>query len=151
VCTSWPLAGQQHHGAGSVPRIRRARGVSTRPEVRVGVCVVADARGPCPSSSRCSKGHRVAGAYVATVDATADAAFHPKVPAAGVSTPDRIVKGSSVVDPALVQELLATRRVEDPPQDLSPRGREVLALMAEGLSNSGIAHRLWPTEGTIVK
>jgi DNA-binding NarL/FixJ family response regulator len=68
-----------------------------------------------------------------------------------LSSLDRIVKGASVVDPALVQELLAARRVEDPLEALSPREREVLALMAEGLSNSGIAHRLWVTEGTVEK
>ena len=65
-----------------------------------------------------------------------------------VGTLERIVKGGSVVDPALVQELVAARRVEDPLDVLSPREREVLALMAEGRSNAGIAHRLWITEGT---
>ncbi|WP_433296521.1 response regulator [Pseudonocardia sp. CA-142604] len=68
-----------------------------------------------------------------------------------LSTLDRIIKGASVVDPALVQELLAAHRVEDPLRSLSPREREVLALMAEGLSNAGIAHRLWLAEGTIEK
>jgi serine/threonine-protein kinase PknK len=64
---------------------------------------------------------------------------------------DRILKGGSVVDPALVQELVAARRVEDPLADLSPREREVLELMAEGRSNAGIAERLWVTEGTVEK
>ena len=58
-----------------------------------------------------------------------------------LATLDRILKGAAVVDPALVQELLAARRVDDPLQDLSPREREVLALMAEGRSNAGIAHQ----------
>jgi serine/threonine-protein kinase PknK len=68
-----------------------------------------------------------------------------------IATLERIVKGSSVVDPALVQELVATRHVEDPLDVLSPREREVLALMAEGRSNAGIAHQLWITEGTVEK
>jgi DNA-binding NarL/FixJ family response regulator len=68
-----------------------------------------------------------------------------------LSTLDRVVKGGSVVDPALVQELLTARRVDDPLKVLSPREREVLALMAEGRSNAGIAHQLWVTEGTVEK
>ena len=66
-------------------------------------------------------------------------------------TLERIVKGASVVDPALVQELIAARRKEDPLDVLSPREREVLSLMAEGRSNAGIAHQLWITEGTVEK
>jgi len=68
-----------------------------------------------------------------------------------IETLQRIVKGGSVVDPALVQELVAARRVEDPLDVLSPREREVLSLMAEGRSNAGIAHQLWITEGTVEK
>ena len=68
-----------------------------------------------------------------------------------IETLERIVKGGSVVDPVLVQELVAARRVEDPLEVLSPREREVLALMAEGRSNAGIAHQLWITEGTVEK
>jgi DNA-binding NarL/FixJ family response regulator len=68
-----------------------------------------------------------------------------------IETVERIVKGASVVDPALVSELVAARRAEDPLDVLSPREREVLALMAEGRSNAGIAHRLWITEGTVEK
>ena len=68
-----------------------------------------------------------------------------------LATLDRLVTGASVVDPALVQELLAARRVDDPLRALSPREHEVLALMAEGRSNAGIAHKLWVTEGTVEK
>jgi DNA-binding NarL/FixJ family response regulator len=68
-----------------------------------------------------------------------------------VETLGRIVKGGSVVDPALVHELVSARRVEDPLDVLSPREREVLSLMAEGRSNAGIAHQLWITEGTVEK
>jgi DNA-binding NarL/FixJ family response regulator len=68
-----------------------------------------------------------------------------------VETLDRIVKGASVIDPALVHELVAARRVNDPLEDLTPRETEVLALMAEGRSNSGIARALWVTEGTVEK
>src|SRR5919197_2982679 len=68
-----------------------------------------------------------------------------------LETLERIVKGGSVVDPALVQELVAARRVQDPLDVLSPREREVLALMAEGRSNAGIAQQLWVTEGTVEK
>jgi DNA-binding NarL/FixJ family response regulator len=68
-----------------------------------------------------------------------------------VETLGRIVKGASVVDPALVQELVAAPRTEDPLDVLSPREREVLSLMAEGRSNAGIARQLWITEGTVEK
>jgi DNA-binding NarL/FixJ family response regulator len=68
-----------------------------------------------------------------------------------IETVERIVKGASVVDPVLVQELVAARKVEDPLDVLSPREREVLSLMAEGRSNAGIAHQLWITEGTVEK
>jgi DNA-binding NarL/FixJ family response regulator len=63
----------------------------------------------------------------------------------------RLVRGGSAVDPALVAELVAARRVDDPLDALSPREREVLALMAEGRSNSAIARGLWVTEGTVEK
>jgi len=68
-----------------------------------------------------------------------------------VDTLKRLVRGGSVVDPALVAELVTARQVDDQLNVLSPREREVLALMAEGRSNSGIARKLWVTEGTVEK
>ena len=68
-----------------------------------------------------------------------------------IDTLQRIRKGAAVVDPGLVRELVAARRVHDPLDDVSPREREVLALMAEGRSNAGIARQLWVTEGTVEK
>jgi DNA-binding NarL/FixJ family response regulator len=64
---------------------------------------------------------------------------------------ERIAAGGSVVDPALVQELVTQRRRDDPLSELTPREREVLALMAEGRSNNGIAHRLFISEGAVEK
>ena len=55
----------------------------------------------------------------------------------------------TIVDPALVQQLVSARRVDDPLGELTPREREVLALMAEGRSNAGIGRRLWITQGTV--
>jgi DNA-binding NarL/FixJ family response regulator len=68
-----------------------------------------------------------------------------------VDTVSRIAHGASIVDPALVQELVSARRRDDPLASLSNREREVLTLMAEGLSNGGIGRRLWVTEGTVEK
>lgn len=68
-----------------------------------------------------------------------------------IETLRRIVRGGTAVDPALVAELVAARRTDDPLSVLSPREREVLALVAEGGSNSAIADQLWVTEGTVEK
>jgi DNA-binding NarL/FixJ family response regulator len=64
---------------------------------------------------------------------------------------ERVCRGGSVVDPALVQELVTVRQVDDPLEELTPRERDVLALMAEGRSNLGICRRLWLTKGTVEK
>jgi DNA-binding NarL/FixJ family response regulator len=63
----------------------------------------------------------------------------------------RIAAGGSVLDPGLVQTLVKVRRDKDPLSELTGREREVLALMAEGRSNAGIAGHLWLAEGTVEK
>ncbi|MFL5795734.1 MAG: response regulator [Actinomycetota bacterium] len=68
-----------------------------------------------------------------------------------LDTLGRIARGGSVVDPTLVAELVAARHRDDPLAELSAREREVLALMAEGRSNAGIARQLWLAEGTVEK
>jgi DNA-binding NarL/FixJ family response regulator len=68
-----------------------------------------------------------------------------------ISSLERITQRGSVVDPALVKELVAARRKNDPLDTLTSRERQVLALMAEGVSNAGIAHKLFITEGTVEK
>jgi DNA-binding NarL/FixJ family response regulator len=68
-----------------------------------------------------------------------------------IDTVGRVAKGGSVVDPAVVQELIGARRRHDPLGALTEREREVLAQVAEGRSNAGVARRLWVTEGTVEK
>jgi serine/threonine-protein kinase PknK len=68
-----------------------------------------------------------------------------------IDTVDRLMEGGAVVDPVLVQELVNVRHRQDQLHDLTEREREVLELMAEGASNSGIARRLFVTEGTVEK
>ena len=68
-----------------------------------------------------------------------------------LDTLGNIAGGACVIDPALVQELVDMRRRNDPLAMLSPREKEVLALMAEGRSNAGIGRRLWVAEGTVEK
>ena len=68
-----------------------------------------------------------------------------------VDTLRRVARGGTAVDPALVRELVAARRVGDPLGALTEREREVLGLMAEGRSNAGIGQALHVTQGTVEK
>ncbi len=63
----------------------------------------------------------------------------------------RVAEGGSALDPTVVSQLVGRRRADDPLAALTPREREVLELMAEGRSNSGIAERLVVTERAVEK
>ena len=64
---------------------------------------------------------------------------------------DRVASGGTVLDPEVVAQLLVRRRRDDPLRELTQREREVLALMAEGRSNTNIAHTLVVSDGTVEK
>ena len=62
---------------------------------------------------------------------------------------ERVAAGETVVDPALVSQLLGRARQGSPLDQLTPREREVLSLMAEGLTDRGISARLFVTPNTV--
>jgi len=62
---------------------------------------------------------------------------------------ERVAAGETVVDPALVSQLLGRTREHNPLDELTRREREVLSLMAEGLTDRGIAERLYLTHNTV--
>lgn len=68
-----------------------------------------------------------------------------------VAAVKRVATGGSALDPSVVSQLLGRRRRDDPISDLSPRELEVLELMAEGLSNSAIAARMFLTDRGVEK
>lgn len=63
----------------------------------------------------------------------------------------RVAEGGTVLDPEVVGQLLVRRRRDDPLRSLTPREREVLSLMAEGMSNTAVARKMVVTEGAVEK
>jgi DNA-binding NarL/FixJ family response regulator len=63
----------------------------------------------------------------------------------------RVAAGGTAIDPEVIEQLLSRRQREDLLEELTPREREVLGLMAEGHTNAGIAERLVVTDGAIEK
>jgi len=63
----------------------------------------------------------------------------------------RVAAGGTAIDPEVVSQLLSRRRREDVLEELTPREREVLGLMAEGHTNTAIAERLVVTHGAVEK
>ena len=68
-----------------------------------------------------------------------------------VQSLQRVAEGGVMIDPALVQDLVRARQNHDPFDLLSAREREVIALMAEGRTNAGIARQIWIAESTVEK
>jgi DNA-binding CsgD family transcriptional regulator len=89
---------------------------------------------------------------VVSVDRLVDDLWGERPPASAVGSLQNTVsqlRGGSAIDPEVISELVGRRRDGDPLAELSPREREVLGLMAEGLSNGGICRRLFLSPKTV--
>jgi DNA-binding NarL/FixJ family response regulator len=92
--------------------------------------------------------HQAGGAAKHTGD---DRALNPHHVTESVRSLQRVADGGAVIDPTLVQDLVRIRKGRDPLDVLSAREREVLAPMAEGRTNAGIARQIWIAEATVEK
>lgn len=68
-----------------------------------------------------------------------------------LASAERVASGGTVLDPEVVAQLLGRRRAREPIDELTPRERDVLELMAEGHTNAGIASKLFISEGAVEK
>jgi len=66
-----------------------------------------------------------------------------------IQSVNRVAAGGTAIDPDVVSQLLGRRRAQDPLDELTPREREILALMAEGRSNHGICQKLFLSPKTV--
>jgi DNA-binding NarL/FixJ family response regulator len=66
-----------------------------------------------------------------------------------IQSVERVAAGGTAIDPDVVSQLLGRRREDDPLDELTPREREILALMAEGRSNRGICQQLFLSRKTV--
>jgi DNA-binding NarL/FixJ family response regulator len=120
--------------------IRAAEEIRTDVALPTGVLVLSQYVDPTFALRLLSHGQRGVG-YLRKDDVIASSGF--------AETIRRIGRGESVIDPTLVAGLLGRQVRDDPLDRLTPREREVLALIAEGRSNAGIADALTITEKTV--
>lgn len=120
--------------------IRAAEAIRTDDDLPTGVLVLSQYVDPTFALRLLSQGRRGVG-YLRKDDVLASSGF--------AETIRRIGRGESVIDPTLVAGLLGRQVRNDPLDQLSTRERDVLALMAEGRSNAGIAEALTIAEKTV--